>query len=161
MTSIKGLDELLANLSGLGGNVKESARKGLERGAKKIQKNAKLLTPVDTGDLRNSIKTNSKTTAEGAEAQVYTNMEYAPYVEFGTGPIGNESGMELPEGMRARRITAWTYTPDGGKHFYRTRGQKPQPFMSSAYLYAKDNNTVEQEVTKSIQSDIRKLESGK
>lgn len=69
--------------------------------------------------------------------------------------------MKLPEGMRARRITAWTYTPDEGKHFYRTRGQKPQPFMSSAYLYAKNTGEVEQEVIKSIQQDIRKLESGK
>lgn len=61
---------------GLGGNLKESARKGLERGAKKVQKNAKLLTPVDTGNLRNSIKTKSEITLEGAEAQVYTNCEY-------------------------------------------------------------------------------------
>lgn len=76
MASIGGLDELLANLSSLGGNVKESARKGLERGAKKIQKNAKMLSPVDTGNLRNSIKTNSNVTPDGAEAQVYTNCEY-------------------------------------------------------------------------------------
>lgn len=76
MASIDGLDELLANLSSLGGNVKESARKGLERGAKKIQKNAKMLSPVDTGNLRNSIKTNSNITPDGAEAQVYTNCEY-------------------------------------------------------------------------------------
>jgi phage gpG-like protein len=67
---------------GLGGNIKESARKGLERGAKKIQKNAKILTPVDTGTLRNSIKTNSEITQDGAEAQVYTNLNYAAYVNF-------------------------------------------------------------------------------
>ena len=78
MAKLEGLDELLANLSGLGGNIKESARKGLERGAKKIQKNAKLLAPIgETGNLRNSIKTKSETTANGAEAQVYTNTEYA------------------------------------------------------------------------------------
>ena len=59
MSTLQGLDEILATLSGLGGDIKESARKGLERGAKKIQKNAKLLTPVDTGNLRNSIKTKS------------------------------------------------------------------------------------------------------
>lgn len=76
MARIEGLDELFANLSGLGGNIKESSRKGLERGAKKIQKNAKLLAPVDTGKLRNSIKTKSQTTQDGAEAQVYTNCEY-------------------------------------------------------------------------------------
>ena len=97
MASIEGLDELLANLSGLGGNAKESCRKGLERGAKKIQKNAKYLTPVKTGHLRNSIKTKSQTTQEGAEAQVFSNLEYAPYVEFGTGQKGAESSIDKPE----------------------------------------------------------------
>lgn len=97
MSSVEGLDKLLATLSGLGGNVKESAKKGLERGAKKIQKNAKYLAPVDTGHLRNSIKTKSQTTQEGVEAQVYTNVEYAPYVEFGTGQRGKESNIDRPE----------------------------------------------------------------
>lgn len=69
---------------GLGGDIKESSKKALERGAKKIQKNAKYLSPVDTGNLRNSIKTKAQTTQEGVKAQVYTNLEYAPYVEFGT-----------------------------------------------------------------------------
>lgn len=82
---------------GLGGNVKESSRKGLERGAKKIQKNAKYLAPVDTGHLRNSIKTKSENKQDGAEAQVYTNLEYAPYVEFGTGQRGAESNIDRPE----------------------------------------------------------------
>ena len=97
MASIEGLDELLANLSGLGANAKESCRKGLERGAKKIQKNAKYLAPVKTGHLRNSIKTESQTTQDGAEAQVFSNLEYAPYVEFGTGQIGSESNIDRPE----------------------------------------------------------------
>lgn len=76
MSTLQGLDEILATLSELGGDIKKSARKGLERGAKKIQKNAKMLSPVDTGNLRGSIKTNSSINAEGAEAQVYTNCEY-------------------------------------------------------------------------------------
>lgn len=69
---------------GLGGNIKESSRKGLERGAKKIQKNAKYLAPVKTGQLRNSIKTKSQATQSGAEAQVFVGAEYGVYVEFGT-----------------------------------------------------------------------------
>ena len=97
MASIDGLDELPATLFGLGGNVKENCKKGLERGAKKIQKNAKYLAPVDTGHLRNSIKTKSQTTQDGAEAQVFTNLEYAPYVEFGTGQRGFESNIDRPE----------------------------------------------------------------
>lgn len=97
MSSIEGLDKLLATLSGLGGDIKESSRKGLERGAKKIQKNAKYLAPVETGHLHNSIKTKSETTQDGAQAQVYTNLEYAPYVEFGTGQRGSESNIDRPE----------------------------------------------------------------
>lgn len=87
----------LLNYHGLGGNIKESSKKGLERGAKRIQKNAKHLAPVDTGHLRNSIKTKSQTTQDGAEAQVFTNIEYAPYVEFGTGQRGRESNIDRPE----------------------------------------------------------------
>lgn len=83
---------------GLGGNVKESTRKGLERGAKKIQKNAKYLCPTgETGYLKNSIKTKSQITQDGAEAQVFTSLEYAPYVEFGTGQRGRESNIDRPQ----------------------------------------------------------------
>ena len=127
---------------GLGGDVKESARKGLERGAKKIQKNAKLLAPVKTGHLRNSIKTKSEVTPDGAEAQVYTNLEYAPYVEFGTGERGRESNIERPSEV--------SYKADYA-------GQAAQPYLTPAYLHAKNTGEVEQEVIKSIQSDIRKL----
>jgi len=146
MSSVKGLDELLATLSGLGGNIKESSRKGLERGAKKIQKNAKLLAPVDTGQLRNSIKTKSEVTQDGAKAQVYTNVEHAPYVEFGTGQRGAESNIDRPEGISYR--ADW-------------KGQAAQPYMTPAYLHAKNSDEVEQEIIKSVQQDIRKLERGK
>lgn len=146
MANVQGLDELLATLSGLGGDIKTSCKKGLERGAKKVQKNAKLLTPVDTGNLRNSIKTKSESTQDGAEAQVFTDTEYAAYVEFGTGQRGRESNIDRPEGISYK--TDW-------------KGQTAQPFMTPAYLHAKNTGEVEQEVIKSIEQDIRKLESGK
>ena len=142
MASIEGLDELLATLSELCGNAKESCRKGLERGAKKIQRNAKYLAPVDTGQLRNSIKTKSQTTQEGAEAQVFTNVEHAPYVEFGTGQRGAESSIDRPNGI--------SYKADW-------KGQPAQPYLTPAYLHAKNTGEVEQEVIKSIEQDIRKL----
>jgi len=142
VAKIEGLDELLANLSGLNGNIKESCRKGLERGAKKIQRNAKYLAPVDTGQLRNSIKTKSETTQDGAKAQVFTNVEYAPYVEFGTGQKGSESNIDRPEGI--------SYKADW-------KGQAAQPFMTPAYLHAKNTGEVEQEVAKTIEADIGKL----
>lgn len=82
---------------GLGGSVKKSCKVGLERGAKIIQKNAKYLAPSKEGHLRNNIKTKSQEISNGAEAQVFTNVDYAPYVEFGTGQRGQESNIERPE----------------------------------------------------------------
>lgn len=83
---------------GLGGDIKQSCLKGGRRGMKKVQKNAKYLAPVgETGHLRNSIKTKSQMTKDGVEAQVFTNLEYAPYVEFGTGQRGRESNIDRPE----------------------------------------------------------------
>lgn len=142
MSNVEGLDELLTNLSILGGNIKESCRKGLERGAKKIQANAKLLAPVKTGHLRNSIKTKSDVNGDIVKAQVYTNLEYGPYVEFGTGQRGSESNIDRPDGV--------SYKADW-------RGMHAQPYMTPAYLHAKNNKVVEQELVKTIQKEIKKV----
>ena len=145
MNNLEGLEELLSNLASLGGDIKETCKKGLERGAKKIQDNAKYLAPVKTGRLRNSIKTKSEITQDGAEAQVFTNCEYAVYVELGTGQRGKQANIERPEGVHYK--SDW-------------KGQSPQPFLMPAYLQAKNNGTVEQEVVNTIQREIRKMEHG-
>jgi len=41
------------------------------------------------------------------------------------------------------------------------KGQTAQPYLTPAYLQAKNSGEIEQEVIKSVQSDIRKMESGK
>ena len=130
------------NWSGLGGNIKEVSRRGLERGAKKIQRNAKLLAAVDTGQLRNSIKTKSEVTQDGAEAKVFTNVEHAPYVEFGTGQRGLESNIDRPEGVH--------YSAEW-------KGQVAQPFMTPAYLHAKNSGEVEKEVINEVNKEIERL----
>lgn len=127
---------------GLGGDIKEACYKGIIRGAKTIQKNAKLLSPVDTGHLRNSIKTKGQIKQDGAEAQVYTNLEYAPYVEFGTGQRGAESNVDRPDGI--------SYKADW-------KGQAAQPYMTPAYLHAKNSGEVEAQIIKTIQQELRKL----
>lgn len=131
---------------GLGGDIKKSCLKGGRRGMKKVQKNAKLLCPVDTGELRNSIKESGEIIGDDINCQVYTNCDHAPYPEFGTGERGRESNIDRPEGI--------SYKADW-------KGQTAQPYMTPAYLHAKNSGEVEQEVIKSIQSDIKKLESGK
>lgn len=99
MSSVEGLDKLLATLSGLGGDIKQSCLKGGRRGMKKVQKNAKYLCPVapDGGELRNSIKENGEINGDEINCKVYTNCEHAPYQEFGTGERGKESNIDRPE----------------------------------------------------------------
>lgn len=64
---------------------------------KKVQKNAKSLAPVDTGELRNSIKENGEINGDEINCKVYTNCEHAVYNEFGTGQRGRESNIDRPE----------------------------------------------------------------
>jgi HK97 gp10 family phage protein len=50
-----------------------------------VQNRARQLAPVDTGRLRSSIVSKVTQSTGSAEAiEVGTNVEYAPYVEFGT-----------------------------------------------------------------------------
>lgn len=61
--------------------TKEQRARALEAVGMQAENYAKLLCPVDTGNLRNSI-----THEQGGEdfEVVGTNVEYAPYVEYGT-----------------------------------------------------------------------------
>lgn len=127
---------------GLGGNIKQSCLNGGRRGMKKVQKNAKMLCPVDTGELRNSIKESGEIIGDDINCQVYTNCDHAAYPEFGTGERGRESNIERP--LEVSYKADW-------------KGQAAQPYLTPAYLHAKNTGEVEQEVIKSIQSDIRKL----
>lgn len=77
---------------------------------------AKKATPVDTGNLRNSIS--HKVTEDAV--YIGTNTEYAPYVEFGTGKY-------YPGG----RPDSWVYQDDNG-NWHRTEGSKAQPFLKPA-----------------------------
>lgn len=55
--------------------------KALEMCGLKAEGYAKMICPVDTGNLRNSI---THTSGEEQTEYIGTNVEYAPYVEMGT-----------------------------------------------------------------------------
>lgn len=78
MSKILGLDKLSKQLS----KIREGAyvEKGLTKTALRIDRDAKMNCPVDTGNLRGSITFD----VNGDCAEIGTNVEYAPYVEYGT-----------------------------------------------------------------------------
>lgn len=102
--------------------VLEAMRTALGRALEKCgltgEKYAKLLTPVDTGNLRNSLTH----IVQESEKAVYigTDSEYAPYVEFGTGKY-----------VSGGRPTPWAYQ-DANGNWHRTSGQEPQPYLKPA-----------------------------
>lgn len=94
----------------------------LEVVGKYLDDSAKLLCPVDTANLRDSI--NHKVIDSELSVISGTNVEYGPYVELGTG--------EHAENGQGRK-GGWFYTDSKGKgHF--TLGNKPQPFLRPALL---------------------------
>ncbi len=92
--------------------------KGLERCGLQGEGYAKDLTPVDTGNLRNSI-THKVDTREPA-VYIGTNNEYAAYVELGTGKY-----------YKGGRPTPWVYQDAKGQ-WHHTNGQKAQPYLRPA-----------------------------
>jgi HK97 gp10 family phage protein len=72
----------------------------INEGARKVQRTAKDLAPVDTGNLRNSI--HYKSYRKQQSAIVYTIVDYAPYQEFGTSKM--EAQPFLIPAMNINRI---------------------------------------------------------
>jgi HK97 gp10 family phage protein len=80
--TITGSETLRRNLARLAGAERRQAQAdGLEAGARIVETHAKLVAPVDTGFLRNSIQVDSVTPVE---AIIAPHTEYAEFVEFGT-----------------------------------------------------------------------------
>ena len=73
-------------------SLKEQAQRALESCGLVAEGYAKLLVPVDTGALRNSISHK----VSDNECYIGTNMEYAPYIEFGTGKDSVMGGRQTP-----------------------------------------------------------------
>ena len=83
---IKGLDSCVGNYNRWAVSWSRRRKKAWRRPRRPWQTAAKLLCPVDTGYLRESIQTNFAWLPSGEYVgTVGTIVEYAPYVEFGTG----------------------------------------------------------------------------
>ena len=126
-----------------------------------VQADAKRLAPGNNGELRNSIKTRVKMDGDKAIGEVYTNLHYAPYVEFGTGPKGQASHSGIsPEVSVSYRSSPWYVHEDqinvGPYHFqkigefYKMYGQPAQPYL---YPALRDN---QERVSKNISNYVRR-----
>lgn len=116
-----GIEELLVRLDNMSDITK--VQDSLSKATLLVEKEAKQNAPKDTGALRRSITSK----VEGLEGTVFTPLEYAPYIEYGTGLFA--------EAGNGRKKVPWNYKDDEG-NWHSTSGMKPQPFMRPAL----DNN---------------------
>lgn len=111
---------------------------------------AKAVCPSDTGNLKNSITFDVESSEEGITATVGTNVEYAPYVELGTGKY-YEPPPEWMEahGARGRGLDSWMYKDADGK-WHRGFPRRPKKFLQMAVQNHTDEyeNIIENELKK-------------
>jgi len=129
LSSIKNLDSLIHKLKNI--SQMEQAKETMNQAVVLVHGQAKMLAPVDKGNLAGSIHPKVINQGQTIIGKVYTNLEYAPYVEFGTGIKGNGTYPNKDISL-SYRDTPWVYTADGGETFYYTEGQVAQPFMYPA-----------------------------
>lgn len=119
---IEGLNEILTKLEKLSNTQTLDAAIG--KACAVVEAEAKKKAPKDSGALRRSISSR----VEDGRGIVYTPLEYAPYVEYGTGLFAESGG---------RSNVPWCYQDDKG-HWHSTSGQKPQPYMRPALYESRE-----------------------
>ena len=83
-----------------------------------VERAAKIKAPKGSGELRRSITSK----VEDNKGIVYTPLEYAPYVEYGTGLFAENGG---------RQDVPWIYKDEKG-NYHATKGMHPHPYMRPA-----------------------------
>ena len=115
MIEFEGLEEILRELENIDG---ENVEKGLKKACALVERAAKQKAPKGNGELRRSITSK----VEDKEGIIFTPLEYAPYVEYGTGLYAENGG---------RTDVPWRYEDDRGE-WHITSGMSPRPYMRPA-----------------------------
>ena len=118
--TVEGAEELIAKLDGLLDANKLMAAMG--KACALVERAAKQKAPKGTGELRRSITSRIENEGGNPVGVVFTPLEYAPYVEYGTGLFAENGG---------RTDVPWSYKDDEGE-WHTTSGMKPRPYMRPA-----------------------------
>ena len=113
---LKGLEEVQKKLEDITDINKVNS--ALAKACAIVERSAKQKAPKGNGELRRSIQSK----VENGVGIVFTPLEYAPYVEYGTGLFAENGG---------RQDVPWSYKDDEG-NWHSTSGMKPQPYMRPA-----------------------------
>ena len=114
--TIKNIDRLMQRLNKI---ADMELKDKMTEAVTLVHGQAKTLAPVDTGNLAGSIRMEITKKDKELEGRVYTNTQYAPYVEFGTGVKGTGSYPYDIKGLKLTYHETW-------------KGMVAQPYMYPA-----------------------------
>ncbi len=115
---LEGMDDLTRKLERLAAAAtKETLSRLGVRNMLPVEARAKDYCPVETGNLRGKITTQAAETDDGVEIRSGTNVDYGPFVEYGTGQRGAAAGVDHPDD--------YIYGPKPG--------MAPRPFLRPAW----------------------------
>lgn len=117
--------------------AKDNIRGAVQESALRVERDAKLLAPVDTGTLRNSISHQLVERNDLTSAIVGTNVFYGKFQEYGTGQRGRASG---------------TITP-ADYEYGSSLGIPASPFLTPALL--RNREVIRRLISRAIQNAIR------
>ena len=115
--SLNGIDEVIDKLTLF--TDTDAVNSALGEACALVERSARQKAPKGSGDLRRSITSEVKDLV----GYVFTPLEYAPYVEFGTGLFA--------ENGNGRQEVPWCYKDEEGK-WHTTSGMYPHPFLRPA-----------------------------
>jgi HK97 gp10 family phage protein len=113
---LQGLEDVIGRVENIANP--EAINRALGKACAIVERAAKQKAPKGSGELRRSITSK----VENLQGIVYTPLEYAPYVEYGTGIYAENGG---------REDVPWRYQDDEGE-WHSTVGQHPHPYMRPA-----------------------------
>lgn len=114
---LEGLEDIIQELEKL--DDTKNFEKSLQKACAVVERAARKKAPKNNGELRRSITSK----VDGLTGVVFTPVEYAPYVEYGTGLFA--------EGGNGRKDVPWNYQDDKG-NWHSTSGMAPHPYMRPA-----------------------------
>lgn len=117
-----GLDELFERLEDLGDT--SNLEKAMGKAAAFVEGEARENAPKgDTGDLKKFMSSRVEHDGDNILGVVFNPLEYAPYVEYGTGLFAE---------VRGRTDVPWQYYDEKTGEFIWTYGIHPMPYMRPA-----------------------------
>lgn len=118
----KGLDKIIAKLDKM--QDTSTIVSAMQSACAVVEAAAIKNAPKRSGDLRRSIESNVEGNGNEIKGTISTPLEYAPYVEYGTGLYA--------EGGNGRKEVPWAYKDEKTGELIWTAGQHPHPFMRPA-----------------------------